>query len=259
MRAYFWIILGLSGIASSAIAQSFEPAWNPAQIQQADTFRSDQRIVGTHYFYWYDYPAMHFFDDGAHTDDALQDHFPWPESVSYNSTAWHAKQLDDCVAAGIDFIIPVYWGAVDNYFSYPNVFSIQGLGPLQRAMADRRREGKPSPKIGLFYDTSTLLPGVRGVRGRSEEYDLATAEGKDIFYRTIRDFFYQIEPQNWACIDGRPLVVLYSSAFAAHHDQSTIDYVYEQFQKDFHGRRPYVIKDNSEDAGCFCIFTIFLA
>ena len=39
-------------------------------------------------------------------------------------------------------------------------------------------------------------------------------------------------------------MVLYGSAFVASHDQSTLDYVYQQFEKDF-GMRPYLIRDNS--------------
>jgi len=52
---------------------------------------------------------------------------------------------------------------------------------------------------------------------------------EDIFYRTIRDFFCQIPPRHWACIEGRPIVQLYEAAFASGHDQSTLDYVYEHF------------------------------
>ncbi len=231
--------------AASTGAEEFNPVWGAGDLSGVQSFQAPQKIVGTHYFYWYDYPDYHFYDNAAHTDDSLQDHFPEAEVVSFNSVEWHAQQLQDCVDAGLDFILPVYWGVVDNYFQHGIDFSVRGLGPLQTAIERRAREGKPSPKIGLFYDTSTLLPGIRGVAGRGERYDLTQPEGKDIFYRTIRDFFYQIHPRHWAAIDGRPLVVLYASAFAARHDQSTLDYVYQQFAKDFHGLRPYVIKDKS--------------
>ncbi len=238
-----FVIFGL--VSFTAMGDDFIPVWNVGDLARIESFQSTRKLVGTHYFYWYSYPQSHFFDNAAQTDDALQDHFPVSEAVSYNSATWHAKEIEDCVEAGIDFILPVYWGVVDNYFRNGIFFSVRGLGPLQWAIEQREREGKPSPKIGLFYDTSTLLPGIRGVEGRSEKYDLTTAEGKDIFYRTIRDFFYQIDPKHWACIEGRPIVVFYSSAFAKKHNQSTIDYVYARFQKDFHGVRPYIIKDSS--------------
>ncbi|RJP21774.1 MAG: hypothetical protein C4527_22945 [Candidatus Omnitrophota bacterium] len=244
VRIFFFITI-LAVIPLCTMTEEFRPVWRSWDLDAIQSFHSPQKIVGTHYFYWYDYPAHHFFDNAEYTDDGLQDHFPAAEAVSFNSIDWHEKQLDDCTAAGIDFILPVYWGVVDHYFAQGIVFSIRGLGPLQTAMERRKREGKPSPKIGLFYDTSTLLPGVRGVAGRTERYDLREAEGKDIFYRTIRDFFYQVNPRHWAAIDGRPLIVFYSSGFAAFHNQSTIDYVYARFQRDFNGIRPYIIKDNS--------------
>ncbi|MCP4712738.1 MAG: hypothetical protein GY869_29270, partial [Planctomycetes bacterium] len=43
---------------------------------------------------------------------------------------------------------------------------------------------------------------------------------------------------------------LYGSGFAKNHDQSTIDYVYAQFTKDFYGIRPYIIKDSSWGFEC---------
>ncbi|MGC9326463.1 MAG: DUF5010 domain-containing protein [Candidatus Hinthialibacter sp.] len=243
----YWIgalALAACFAAGAQAAEPFVPQWTPGDLAQVEPFDSSGKWAGTHYFYWYDYPDRHFFDNAARTDDALQDHFPDAEFVSYNSIEWHAKQLADCEEAGIDFILPVYWGVVDNYFRRGVSFSVSGLGPLQTAIERRERAGLSSPKIGLFYDTSTLLPSVRGEQ-RTAKYDLRTAEGKDLFYRTIRDFFYQIHPRHWAAIDGHPLVVLYSSGFAEAHDESAAVYVYEHFRQDFHGLRPYIIYDNS--------------
>ncbi len=228
-----------------ATAQEFRPAWNSGQLSEVESFDANPKIVGTHYFYWYDYPDHHFYQDAARTIDILQDHFVKPEAVSYRDAAWHENELDDCASAGLDFILPVYWGAPDNYFKPDIAFSVEGLGPLQLAADRRVRDGKRQIKIGLFYDTSTLLPGVRGERNRTEKYDLRQDEGKDIFYRTIRDFFFQIHPKHWAAVDGRPIVVLYGSAFSKNHDASLYEYVYSNFERDFDGRRPYIIRDNS--------------
>jgi len=230
--------------AARPVEDEFFPVWSRADLRSIESFTPTQKIIGTHYFYWYDYPREHFFDDAARSDDALQDHFPDAASVSYRSLEWHAGELEDCAAAGIDFILPVYWGVVDNYFKTDVSFSVQGLGPLQAAAERRMRAGEPTPKIGLFYDTTTLLPAVRGEK-REGRYDLRQEEGRDIFYRTIRDFFYQIHPRHWAAVAGRPLVVLYGSGFARGHDQSTVDAVHERFEKDFHGVRPYVVRDRS--------------
>jgi hypothetical protein len=78
--------------------------------------------------------------------------------------------------------------------------------------------GQKPPKIGLFYDTSTLQHNRAGYHA-----DLTTDLGRAWFYATIRDFFALIPPRHWAMIDGRPLVFLYAAGFAAKHDQSCID------------------------------------
>lgn len=243
------IVFCVFAIAVSASSQNLQPVWNPGQLASLGSFTAEQKIAGTHYFYWYDYPDHHFYQDAARTVDILQDHFVNPESVSYRDAAWHSQELDDCDAAGLDFILPVYWGTPDNYFKPDVSFSVEGLAPLQLAADRRIRDGKRAIKIGMFYDTSTLLPGVRGESNRTEKYDLREEDGKDIFYRTIRDFFYQIHPRHWAAVDGRPLVVLYGSAFSKNHDATLYDYVYSHFERDFHGVRPYIIRDNSWTQG----------
>ena len=245
MRKIISIAIFICGSFSILEARDFTPSWTQNQFREISAFTSTQKVLGTHYFYWYEFPGQHFFDNGEQTDDALQDHFSDAKAVSFNSVDWHAQQLQDITDAGIDFILPVYWGVVDNYFSNNVRFSIAGLGPLQLAMDQRTREGKKSPKIGLFYDTSTLDPGVRGELNNTKKYDLRLGTGKDIFYRTIRDFFDQIHPKNWAAIDGRPIVVLYSSGFAQNYDQSTFEYIYQKFAQDFGGIKPYIIRDNS--------------
>ncbi|MDP8244097.1 MAG: DUF5010 domain-containing protein [Candidatus Hinthialibacter antarcticus] len=239
------VFLCVFAVTISASSQDFRPAWSPGEIAQRSSYSLEQKIVGTHYFYWYDYPKHHFYQDAAQTVDILQDHFVKPESVSYRDAAWHAEQLDDCADAGLDFILPVYWGTPDNYFKPDVSFSVEGLAPLQLA-ADRRIQERKQPiKIGLFYDTSTLLPSTRGELNRTEKYDLRTNVGKDIFYRTIRDFYFQIHPRHWATVEGKPLVVLYGAAFSKNHDATLYDYVYENFERDFHGVRPYIIRDMS--------------
>ena len=64
----------------------------------------------THDFYWYDVTTnSHILnDDGS---DALTTHPATLEDFSYKSVAWHKKQLSDMMAAGIDVVLPVYWGA----------------------------------------------------------------------------------------------------------------------------------------------------
>jgi hypothetical protein len=144
-------------------------------------------------------------------------------------------------AAGIDVVLPVYWGAPSEHDARAHLhWSFEGLGPLVKAAAELEREGKRPPRIGLFYDTSTLQNNSWG-----RHVDLTTDFGRRWFYASIRDFFSMIPPRMWAMIDGRPIVGLYSATFAKAHDQSCIDYVREQFARDFAGRVPYIIREVS--------------
>ncbi len=210
-------------------------------LAQAKSFAADQAVVATHYFYWYKWPDEHFFTSAKHDRTLLRQHFPEAREVSYESVAWHRKQMTDLRAAGVDVALCIYWGTPANYDKADIRFSVRGLAPLAEALDELAKDGKPVPRIGMFYDTSTLL-GEHAYRGGgSANVDLRTPEGKDIFYRTIRDFFCFVPPRHWACIDGRPIVQLYESAFAAGQDETLFAYVYEQFERDFHGRRPVIV------------------
>ena len=114
--------------------------------------------------------------------------------------------------AGIDVALPVYWGAPGAYDWSNIAFSRAGLMPMIRAL---RSLGDEGVKLGLFYDTSTLQNGVRGVSPPDQLADLTTPAGKDLFCNTIIEYFESIPQDLWARVEGRPLVVLYSAAFAS--------------------------------------------
>lgn len=227
-------------IASASTVLALGKPPNPAELAEATSFGTDDRVIATHYFYWYHWPSEHFFDDPARQDSGLRHHFIDPTSVSYKSKDWHKEQAQDMLAAGIDALLCIYWGAPARYHDPRVSFSVEGLPPLVAALDELAAQGK-APKVGMFYDTSTLAGDLAFDPPRPGNVDLRTEEGRDIFYRTIRDFFYQIPPRHWLCLDGRPVVQLYGAGFSEGHDQGTVDYVYAQFQKDFHGRRPYII------------------
>ena len=75
--------------------------------------------------------------------------------------------------------------------------------------------------------------------------DLTTQAGKDVFYGTIRSFFCNVKPKHWACVNGRPVVVLYAAGFAAGYDQSAFDDVNARFAAEFGGITPYIIREQS--------------
>jgi len=207
-----------------------------------ESFSSSEKLVGTYYFYWYKYPTMHFFNDSAHQSDALTHHFPHPKRVDYESVEWHERELRDIAWCGIDFILPVYWGAPGAYDKPHGIFSVRGLDAMQKARERLLARGKPCPRIGMFYDTSTLLNSLRGEKPPGGKADLTTTHGKEIFYGTIRDYWKRLDRRHWAMLDGRPIVVLYGAGFAANFDETTFDYVYRNFERDF-GVRPYIIAE----------------
>ncbi len=224
--------------ASCARLGFFRPA------PQRQDFPSTDRIVGTYYFYWYKYPSSHFFDDARHSDDALTDHFPNPKVVDFESVQWHMGELADMAWCGIDFVLPVYWGAPGNYDRGLGYFSTRGLDAMQKAREQLLAQGRPCPRFGMFYDTTTLLNNLRGDRPAGGKADLTTTHGMEVFYCTIRDYWRRLDRKHWATLDGRPLTVLYSAGFAAAYNQAAFDFVYREFEKDF-GVRPYILADTS--------------
>lgn len=232
------LLSAISLLASAALGIGKPPT--ASEVAQATSFDGEARAIATHYFYWYHWPTEHFFDDPAYRDSGLRHHFIDPASVSYKSKAWHKQEASDMLDAGIDAMLCIYWGTPVRYDNPSVSFSVEGLPPLVEALDELRSEGK-APKVGMFLDTSSLGGDLAFDPPREKNVDLRTAEGRDIFYRTIRDFFYQIPPKHWFCLDGRPVIQLYGAGFTEGHDQASIDYVYEQFQKDFHGRKPYIV------------------
>ena len=206
-------------------------------------FGTSEPFVATYYFYWYDRASgMHFVDaDGT---DALTDHPAEPKGYSYRLPSWHRRELEAMIDAGIDVALPVYWGNPADVAaaSGPMRWSFDGLPPLVEAWQALRTEGKHPPRIGLFYDTSTLRHNAAG-----RHIDLSTADGRAWFYVTIRDFFSLVPRPMWATVEGRPIVFLYSAAFArgGADDPAVFAYVREHFRRDFGGVRPFIVAEQS--------------
>ncbi len=206
------------------------------------SFRATDRFVATYYFFWYDYPTGEHFRN-ADGSDALVDHPLNPSAVSYRSAAWHRKELLDLMGAGIDVIVPVYWGAPpDKAARFEGHYA--GIAPLVEAAQRLIAEGKKPPRIGLFYDTSSLSASGNIV---GKHVDLSVPDGKAWLYATIRDWFSAVPPALWAAIDGKPIVFLYSAggAKAGTDDPAVFDYVRTHFARDFGGVAPYLVAEHS--------------
>ena len=186
-------------------------------------FELGRPVIATSYFYWYDSATKaHVIDhDGT---DALTDHPPTLDGFSYKSIDWHATQLKDMIEAGIDVALPVYWGEPTDTVQWSN----EGIPPLVAARERLLAQGKKPPAIGMFYDTSTLRHNSRGAH-----INLTTPQGRLWFYGSIRDLFSLVPAKHRATIDGRPLVLLYASAFAKNVDEHLFPAVREMFRKDF--------------------------
>jgi hypothetical protein len=230
-----WLVLGLVPAQDTPDYLSWA---NPGTYREPDvtdfrltSFRSDQAIVGTYFFYWFD----------ADTLRASGERFPFnpvdDQTQSFFSSTWYEKQFGDMLDAGIDFVLPDYWGEPGQYNRRVapapdrNLFATQGIPPMVEALQRLDQSGR-SMHVGLFLDTSIL-----------NDEDLTTERGKQILYATVRDYFSRIPPRYWAAIDNRPIVWLYDARRAAAFDQSTFDYVYDRFADDFGGLRPWIVRE----------------
>ncbi len=207
-----------------------------------ESFAATDDLVFTYYFYWYDvYSGAHIWDNAQQTDDALQDHPASMTDFSWKSVAWHKQELLDIMAAGIDVILPIYWGSAREMEGW----SVEGLVKLVQAEEELIAEGKKPPKIGLFFDTTTLFYGEYVLRSEDAQTDLSTSFGKAYFYKHLRDFFSLIPPALWARIDNQPVVWLYAAAFAKNSSQALVNYVNERFAVSFGGLQPYIVREIS--------------
>lgn len=223
-------------------------AQDPAPRAELVQPLSQSPVVATHYFYWYRWPDLHFDQPGAPGPEGHRRHFPDPEQVSYESADWHRKQFEDMAWCGVDVALPVYWGAPGAYERGNLRFSVDGLAPMVEALDAMAHDGVKGVKLGLFYDTSTLLRSVRGLPEDAEHPnrpDLTTPEGKALFCDTVVEYFERIPARHWARFRGSPLVVLYSSGFAGAWDETLGASLAKAFEKRFPGEHPWLVADAS--------------
>src|SRR4051812_29443639 len=150
------------------------------------SFGASQPIVGAYFFYWFD---AAFLRSQTRTFDP----FPVPptdqDSQSFHDPRWYTKQFTDMLDAGIDFILPDYWGEPGQYNRRVapapelNLFATEGLPPMVEALDRLAGAGTPL-KIGLFLDTTIL-----------NDEDLTTERGKQILYASVRDYYSRIPPR----------------------------------------------------------------
>jgi hypothetical protein len=208
---------------------------NGADFSAMQSFGANQNLVTTYFFYWFD---AAFLSQQARGFSVFPYHPVDQTTMSFTDAAWYHKQFSDMASAGVDFVLPDYWGEPGQYNRRVapapelNLFSTQGIPAMIDALQQLDAEGHPL-KIGLFLDTTIL-----------NDEDLTTDRGKQIFYASIRDYYSRIPPKLWAAIGGQPVVWLYDAQRVGAFDQSTFDYVYTQFAQDFGGLRPYIVRED---------------
>lgn len=224
--------LGIGVLSAPGLPRADEPSRVEA-VNISPLVRDHRAAV--FFFYWYDVTT------GAHTanpdgSDSLTDH---PADVywdifSYKDPLWFRQELLDMRAAGIDIVLPVFWGS-----DAESAWAITGLQNLVAVEEALRADGSDPPKIGMFFDTSAL-PQQNG--GRNP--DLTTPSGRNIFYGMISKFYSLVPSELRAEMGGRPLIYLYSAFFTQKYDQAFFDLVGQKFEQDF-GSRPFIVRESS--------------
>jgi hypothetical protein len=220
-------------VSAGAMLLAFSATSAPVRRPGAG-WTSNTKIACAYFYYWYDvYSGAHFKNgDGS---DGLTDHPP-PDALanySYTDPAWWRRELLDMTAAGIDVILPVYWGdRVNAAWSKP------GLQNLVAAALQLEAEGTPPPRIGMFLDTTSLRIQYGG------RPDLKTSRGRAIFSKMISDFWTIVPRSLWAAVDDKPLTFLYTADQVRDYNQKFFNLVSERFG-DMFGASPYFVRESS--------------
>jgi hypothetical protein len=208
----------------------FPPAWTDFSL---NSFSASQRLVTAYYFYWHD------LADPARRARYTSGQFDAPPDLDHYSfllPETHERQFSDMLDAGLDFVLPVYWGEPGHpgrttSETTPHYWSTDGLPPMVEAL-DRLAAAGKHLQVGMFYDTTIMANA-----------DLTTPHGKEYFYVNVRDFFSRIPPKYWAAIGGKPIVWLYDTLWISKFDQSSLDYLSDRFAQDFGGLRLYIVRE----------------
>lgn len=187
-----------------------------------------QRTVFARYTYWYQAdprkqaPVQNIRNENGSLDIRevpANGVGPW---FSYDRVQWHKDELSNMALAGITVALPDYLAAAS---AGPGAAD-KGLDCMVAALDELRKEGKPYPVVGMYFDTSYLKSGSQPL--------LAV-------YGAIKDFFNRIPPQYRAYAPsakpdaGRPaaIVCLAKAESAGVWSREFVDRCSERFDKDF--------------------------
>jgi hypothetical protein len=211
-----------------------QPNWSDFSLR---SFSSRDFLATTYYFYWHD-----LTDPDRRSRVQGRFHVPPdPSHYSFLRPETHAREFRDMLAAGLDFVLPVYWGEPGHpgrttSQTSPHYWSTEGIPAMVEAVQALDSRSR-TLQIGMFYDTTILANA-----------DLTTLAGKEYFYVNVRDFYSRVPPRYWAAIDNKPIVWLYDTIWISRFDQSSIDYLSDRFAQDFGGLRLFVVRESQWQA-----------
>jgi hypothetical protein len=144
-------------------------------------------LVAATFYAWYDHPGAHFVDSAGR--DLLRDHFVDPELVHADSPDWFAGELADAADAGLDVLL---CASVDAATAWPAALGTA----LERT---RGRLARPI-RAALLVEPWCLAAK------RDGGFDLDDAPTRAATLAAILDFQRALRPEDWAQLDGAPLV-----------------------------------------------------
>jgi hypothetical protein len=212
--------------------------------QPYPTFSSQQPLVSTVFFTWY---------DGAQPSAAPFTITPTDLSTyTWRSVSWFEAQLTEAAKAGIDILRVDTWTNPDTFSSwiqeqrafswfgtpppswaFQDTWQYDGLVNLGQAYLDLRRQGLPTPQLCPFVDTTTLLNGTGDWRNTGQSVDLGDDAGKERLYQALKIDVELLPPQSLARIDGLVMAEIYSLHFASNVDTSVWQFIDNRFYQDF--------------------------
>ncbi len=218
-----------------------QPTLSSPYVQSA----AKMHLTFTYYFYWYNYATgMGFSAPNCTSANILH---PVNETgVSYLDPNWDVREFEDMIEAGIDVFLPDYWGN--------SSWSIAGLPVMQTALdylhssnynaANIRNVTNPIPKVGLFFDTTSMENEFHSYDSQGNMIttaDLTNAKCLEWFYGYIRDFFAQFNSSRIEQIPNADnasaptayIVWLYGANYFIHTGHAASNYCKARFLSEF--------------------------
>ena len=156
------------------------------------------------------------------------------------------REFEDMIEAGINVFLPDYWGN--------SSWSIAGLPVMQTALdylhssnynaANIRNVTNPIPKVGLFFDTTSMENEFHSYDSQGNMIttaDLTNAKCLEWFYGYIRDFFAQFNSSSIEQIPNADnasaptayIVWLYGANYFIHTGHAALNYCKARFLSEF--------------------------